>query len=182
MCGPIEKCCCCFPATVGVKFIGMFLVLVDISGMIYSTVILHINNQVRLSVSVISVKTTFLLLSVVSRGAGARDAQLHLVHDGGDSRVLRPHHHQHCSRHRSNQEKQARLSHGKMFVKFSFFLLQILFYSLACCSHDNYYWPLYRSSGHHDLLHLSLSSGQLCSPIDHTVDIGSHPVVLVSAN
>ena len=52
MCGPIEKCCCCFPANVGVKFIGMFLIAADIAGMIYSTIILHINNQVRLSDSV----------------------------------------------------------------------------------------------------------------------------------
>ena len=51
MCGPIEKCCCCFPANVGVKFIGMFLLMCDISGMIYSSVILHINNQVSQSVS-----------------------------------------------------------------------------------------------------------------------------------
>ena len=120
MCGPIEKCCCCFPANVGVKFIGIFLIVVDISGMIYSTVILHINNQVRLSVSVISVKTTFLLLSVVSRGAGARDAELHLVHGGGDIRLPRPHHHQHCSRHRISQEEQARFS-NEIFVKLSLF-------------------------------------------------------------
>jgi len=45
MCGPIEKCCCCFPANVGVKFIGTFLILADISAMIYSTVILNINNK-----------------------------------------------------------------------------------------------------------------------------------------
>ena len=44
----LEKCCCCFPAKVGVKFIGMFLILADISGMIYSTIILHINNKVSL--------------------------------------------------------------------------------------------------------------------------------------
>ena len=117
MCGPIEKCCCCFPANVGVKFIGMFLLMCDISGMIYSTVILHINNKVSQAVSVITVKTTFLLLAGVSRGAGPRDAELHLVRGGGDLRLLRPHHHQHCSPHRSSQEKQARFSQGRKFVK-----------------------------------------------------------------
>ena len=86
MCGPIEKCCCCFPANVGVKFIGMFLILVDISSMIYCTIILQINNKVRLRNSAISVMTTFPLLSVIPRGAGARDAQLHLVRGGGDNR------------------------------------------------------------------------------------------------
>ena len=121
MCGPIEKCCCCFPANVGVKLIGMFLVMCDISGMIYSTVILHINNKVSQAVSVITVKTTFLLLAGVSRGAGPRDAELHLVRCGGDLRLLRPHHHQHCSPHRSSQEKQARFSQGRNFEKLSLF-------------------------------------------------------------
>ena len=74
MCGPIEKCCCCFPANIGAKFIGMFLIAVDISGMIYSTVILHINNKVSHSNSVISLKTTFNLVSGLSRGAGPWDA------------------------------------------------------------------------------------------------------------
>ena len=46
MCGPIEKCCCCFPANVGVKFIGGFLILADITGMIYTSVILSMNDKV----------------------------------------------------------------------------------------------------------------------------------------
>ena len=46
MCGPIEKCCCCFPAKVGVKFIGGILILVELVGVIYITVILSKNNKV----------------------------------------------------------------------------------------------------------------------------------------
>ena len=47
MCGPIEKCCCCFPAKVGVNFIGGILIIVELGALIYSTVILKINNKVR---------------------------------------------------------------------------------------------------------------------------------------
>jgi len=45
MCGPIEKCCCCFPAKVGVNFIGGILIIVELGALIYSTVILKINNK-----------------------------------------------------------------------------------------------------------------------------------------
>ena len=114
MCGPIEKCCCCFPANVGVKFIGMCLLLADVSGLIYSTIILQINNKVR--DFVISAKTTFLLLLVLPRDTGARDAELHLVCGGGDTRLLCPHHHQHSSHRRISQEKQAKFCHRNLGV------------------------------------------------------------------
>ena len=52
MCGPIETCCCCFPAKVGINFIGGILIFVEIGGLIYSTVILRINNKVKQKFSV----------------------------------------------------------------------------------------------------------------------------------
>ena len=155
MCGPIEKCCCCFPANVGVKFIGMFLILVDISSMIYCTIILQINNKVRLRSSVISLMTTFLLLSVLPRGAGTRDAQLHLVRGGGDIWLFCPHHHQHSSHHRGSQEKQVKLCDFALFLIFIF--LKILFHSLVGGPHGDNYWTSDWSSRHHGLLHIPLS-------------------------
>ena len=63
MCGPIEKCCCCFPAKVGVKFIGGILILVELVGVIYITVILSKNNKVPMESENMSVhlnsNTTF---------------------------------------------------------------------------------------------------------------------------
>ena len=48
MCGPVDKCCCCYPARVGVKFIGSILIVLEVGGLIYNTIIIAENNEVRI--------------------------------------------------------------------------------------------------------------------------------------
>ena len=67
MCGPIDRCCCCYPAHIGVRsvvpkchkdnfariknylyfarFIAAFLTILELGGVIYNTIILSENNQ-----------------------------------------------------------------------------------------------------------------------------------------
>ena len=49
MCGPVEKCCCCYPARVGVKIIASILIVIEVGGLIYNTIIIAENNLVRLT-------------------------------------------------------------------------------------------------------------------------------------
>ena len=60
MCGPIDKCCMCIPAKVGVNFIGGFLILIEIGVLIYTIVILEINNKVDCNFKTI-ILTPFIL-------------------------------------------------------------------------------------------------------------------------